>query len=151
MLVYGDSQKTYVLNIQVNDENFATQNIVTNELTSYTFSFDKAGSYKISMQIADLNIDEVFHIEVTSYTGILPVININRDDLKVYLTAKGRSNNAADKEKWPDLKNNLLYGTLSNFYYRNVNGWMTDEQGVNYLKVSQGAQVELNSFSPFND
>jgi hypothetical protein len=89
-------------------------------------------------------------LTVTKYTGILPVINIDRDDLKLYLTAKGRTNNAADKELWSDYKNPNLKGELSDFYYRMVNGWMVDENNTNYLKVSQGAKVNFNAYSPFD-
>jgi hypothetical protein len=74
---------------------------------------------------------------------------MDRDDLKVYLTAKGRTNNAADKEFWPDHKNSTMKGTLENFYYRTVNGWLKDDNKVDYLKVSQGAKVLFNAYSPF--
>jgi hypothetical protein len=66
-------------------------------------------------------------MDITEYTGVLPIINIDRDDLKVYLTARGRTNNAADRDKWPDYKTPTMQGTLSNFYYRSVNGWLEDE------------------------
>jgi hypothetical protein len=149
MLVYGDSQKTYIMDIYVNEEPYASQSISTSEIGEYVFNFDKSGSYKIEMKIADLNIDESFNINVEKYTGVLPVINIDRDDLQVYLTAKGRTNSSADKEFWPDYKNSTMKATLSNFYYRNVNGWMIDDNKVNYLKATQGAQVLFDSYSPY--
>jgi hypothetical protein len=81
----------------------------------------------------------------------LPFINIDDDALKVYLTAKGRTNNAADKEYWPDYKNSTMKGVLSNFYYRTINGWMIDENDIPFLRVSQGATVEFNEYSPYSE
>jgi hypothetical protein len=64
MLVYGDSQKSYILKLFVDNEEIASENIVSNILNTYPLSFDKAGTYKLSMQIADLNINETIDIEV---------------------------------------------------------------------------------------
>jgi hypothetical protein len=151
MLAYGNEQREYLMDILVNEDLLATQSVTTGEIEKYTFSFDRAGTYKVNLQVADLNIDEVFNLTIEKYTGTLPVINADRDDLKLYLTAKGRTNDAADKDYWPDYKDSTMRAKLSNFYYRSVNGWMTDEHGVNYLKLTQGASVELPNFTPFSN
>jgi hypothetical protein len=49
MLVYGDSQKSYTLKLFVNNEEIASENIISNILNTYPLSFDKAGTYKLSM------------------------------------------------------------------------------------------------------
>ena len=150
MLAYGSETKEYLMDILVNEELLTTQSVTTGTIESYTFSFDRAATYKINFQIEELNIDQTFNLVINKYSGTLPVINADRDDLQLYLTAKGRTNNAADKEYWPDYKNSALRANLNNFYYRNVNGWLTDENGVNYLKLTQGASVELLDFTPFD-
>lgn len=150
MLAYGNEQREYLMDILVDGELLTTQSVTTGEIERYTFAFDRAATYKVNLQIADLNIDETFNLVVTKYTGTLPVINADRDDLQLYLTAKGRTNDAADKEYWPDYKNSALRAKLNNFYYRSVNGWMVDESGTSYLKLTQGANVELLDFTPFD-
>ena len=150
LLTYGNESQTYNLDILVDEELLTTQVITTGTIDSYNFSFDRIGTYKITFQIAELNIDEDFSITVSKYTGVLPVINANDDSLKVYLTAKGRTNNNADKEYWPDYKTPTMRANLNDFYYRTINGWMIDEDNVNYLKVTQGASAELTDYTPFD-
>ena len=150
LLTYGNETQSYAMDIFVDNDLLSTQIITTDLISNYVFSFDKTGTYKITFQIADLNIEESFNLVITKYTGTLPVVDINDDSLQVYLTAKGRTNNNADKEYWPDYKNPTKKASLSDFYYRGINGWMIDEEGVNYLKLSQGANAELPYYTPFD-
>ena len=149
LLVFGDNVKQYAVDIIINDKVETTQMLTAGTISGYTLNFDKQGTYNLKLNIDELGISYTYTLNVTKYTGTLPVINIDRDDLKIYLTAKGRTNNAADKEFWPDYKNANLKGELTDFYYRSVNGWLTDENNVNYLKVSQGAKVVFDDYSPF--
>ena len=149
LLVFGDNVKQYAVDIIINDKVETTQILTAGTISGYTLNFDKQGTYNLKLNIDELGVSYTDTLNVTKYTGTLPVINIDRDDLKIYLTAKGRTNNAADKEFWPDYKNANLKGELTDFYYRSVNGWLIDENNVNYLKVSQGAKVVFDDYSPF--
>lgn len=153
MLSYGDEERTYDLAIYVNDEDqpLTTQTITTGRIESYTLSFDKAATYKINFIVESLGVDEEINLVVTEYTGILPVINLDRDDLKVYLTAKGRTNNNVNKTVWPDYKNSTMQGTLNKVYYGTINGWLKDSDGVDYLKLSQGATATFDAFDFYGD
>ena len=146
MLSYGNEVKSYDLSIYANEELLTTQSVSTGRIENYTLSFDKAETYKINFIIENLGVNEELSLTITEYTGILPVINIGRDDLKVYLTAKGRTNNNINKEVWPDYKNSMMQGYLDKMYYGNINGWLKDENGVDYLKLSQGATATFNAF-----
>lgn len=151
LLVFGDNIKSYPVVITSNGKLETTQILTAGTIGEYKLNFDIQGSYKVELSIADLSVSYSSNINVTKYTGTLPVVNIDRDDLEVYLTAKGRTNNSADKDFWPDYKNGNMKGELSDFYFRSINGWLTDENGINYLKASQGAKVEFNAYSPFEN
>lgn len=151
LLSYGNTTKAYAVDIIIDDEVITSQSIYAKEINSYTLSFETQGSYLLKLVINELGVTFEATLEVHKYTGELPIINIDRDDLKVYLTAKGRTNNAVDKDKWPDTKNPEIKAQLNDFYYRQVNGWMIDSDGVDYLKVTQGATVELPGYTPFDE
>lgn len=152
LLTYGNTTKAYSVDIIVDDEILTTQNIYAGEVNTYDLNFDTQGSRRLKLNIDELGISYITTLEIVKYTGDLPVINIDRNDLKIYLTAKGRTNNAADKEDWPDAKDPTIKAKLNNFYYRSVNGWLKDSEGTDCLKVSQGANVVLSKevFTPFD-
>lgn len=149
LLYFGNNTKTYSVDFILNDKIETTQMLTAGTISSYNLNFDNIGTYEFILSIDELGIDYRTSLTITKYTGVLPVINIDNDALKVYLTAKGRTNNAADKEFWPDYKTSTMKASLSNFYYRTVNGWMIDENGVPFLKVSQGASVVFDGYSPY--
>ncbi len=66
------------------------------------------------------------------------------ENLELWLTAGGRSNNEENPETWN-------YGTtqarLDGFNYR-TNGWVLDDHGVSVLRVAGGASVDI-PFRPF--
>ena len=151
LLAYGNTTKEYTVDILVNNELITSQSIYAKTINSYSLNFDIQGNYLLKLVINELGVVFETALEVHKYSGKLPVINVDRDDLKVYLTAKGRTNNTVDKNIWPDTKNSSIKATLNNFYYRTVNGWMVDNDGVDYLKVTQGANVQLLDFTPFEE
>ena len=151
LLANGEDSQSHTMDIYVDEELVGSQTIVSGQIQTYSFSFDIAKDYEVNLQINDLGISEFFTLTVKQYTGVLPVIKVDHDHLKMYLTAKGRSNTSADKEYWPEYRNSSMRGVLKDFYYRSINGWMVDENGVNYLKVSQGAKVEYNEYSPYSE
>lgn len=151
LVAYGNTSKQYAMEIKVDSKVETTQLITNNVVGIYNFTFDKQGAYTLEFAIKDLGITHTEIITVSKYTGVLPVIDTDRDDLKVYLTAKGKTNNATDKETWANYRNDTQVGELKDFYFRTINGWMKDEDDVDYLKLSQGAKFEFNAYSPFTD
>lgn len=151
LLAYGNSTKAYTVDIIIDNEVITSQSVYAGEVNSYTLSFETQGSYLLKLAINELGVTYEDTLEIVKYTGELPVINIDRDDLKVYLTAKGRTNNAIDRSVWPDTRDSTKKAILENFYFRSVNGWMVDDDGVDYLKVTQGGTVYLDSYTPYVD
>ena len=150
LLLYGNNTKNYSVDIIIDNKIETTQIVTAGVLNNYTLNFDRQGTHNLELQVKELGISYTEILTVSKYNGVLPVVNIDRDDLKLYLTAKGKTNNAADKNIWADYKDNNKRGLLTNFYYRNVNGWLTDVNKTAYLKVSQGAKLEFNDYSPYD-
>ena len=150
LLTHGAESQTYAMEILVDGTLITSQDLVVDQLGEYALSFDKGGTYIVVFKIPALNIEERIELNITKYTGTLPVINTNDDSLTLYLTPKGRTNSNTDKEYWPNFKNPNMKMVLHDFYYRNVNGWMTDENGISYLKLNQGARAELPNYTPFD-
>ena len=154
LLVYGDSVKNYNLTITLDDENITSENVISGNYGTYNLTVEQADIYRLKFIIEELSILLDYELEIVPYSGLLPVINVTRDDLMVYLSPKGRTNNAVDKEEWPGKskndKENNHRANLRNFHFRNVDGWLRDENNVDYLKVSQGSSVEFTDFSPFS-
>ena len=150
LLAYGASIKSYALELKLNDEIITTESVVSGVLNEYYLSIDSTGQFNLTFKIDALNINQTYVLNVEEYSGVLPVINTNDVTLMTYLSPKGKTNNSVDKESWANIKDNTQKGTLSNFYYRDINGWLKDDNGVDYLKVSQGASVVYNAQSPLD-
>jgi len=71
------------------------------------------------------------------------------DNLALYFTAEGKSNNAANRAEWQDLSGNNVEAEFVNFNWQS-NGWIKDDENNTALKVNHGAYVELK-YSPFSD
>ncbi len=66
------------------------------------------------------------------------------ENLELWLTANGRSNNEAQPETW---NFETINARLSGFNFK-TNGWVLDQKGVTVLRVSSGASVDI-PFQPF--
>ena len=153
LLVEQDTNSQYTLNIyldKVNDQSkpVSQEIIKAKVLDSYPLLFEEQGSYVLSLEIPELGIVYTKTLNITKYTGQLPVINTNRDDLEVYLNPRGKTNNSLDKSTWTSYVGNEQ-AVLNNFYYDTINGWFMDDEGAPYLKVSQGATVSMPNYRPF--
>lgn len=150
LLVYGDSIKSYNLNISLDNQLVTSESVTSGNLDSYELNIDKTGAYRLQIGIEELSIQQEYELIVNPYTGTLPVINMT-SNLKTYLTARGRTNNSVNKEYWPDAKDSSLQGKLTGFHFRTVDGWLKDENNIDYLKVSQGGSVLYDAYSPYSE
>lgn len=153
LLAEKDSNNVYTMNVyldKVNDQDkpLTQLQVSANKLSSYPLLFEEQGVYSLSLEIPTLGIVYTATLNITKYTGQLPVINTNRDDLEVYLNPRGKTNDTLDKAVWTSYTSEEQ-ATLNNFYYENINGWFTDENNAPYLKVSQGATVSMATYRPF--
>ena len=148
LLVSTESTKEYTLDIKLNGETKTQLAVAANQAGSYNLYFEDKNTYTLLCTIIELAISYDTQLIISAYTGNLPVINPNRDDLILYLSPRGKSNEAIDRDRWTEY-NNRYTAQLSGLHYGNVNGWLIDEQGVNYLKLSSGASLSLPDFKPF--
>lgn len=144
----------YTVKIFIDDKEDNILNINSNILQEYSLLFEKTGTYKLTFIIESLGIEYSTNLVVQRYTGVLPVINTNREDLDLYLNPRGKRNDALDKNEWKFIAANgeERKAILENFYYGNINGWQIDEEeGIPCLKLSQGAKLTIPGYYPLRN
>ncbi len=148
LLVTGGSAKEYTMELRINGNLETTLKITAHTPLDYNLLFEEKGVYSLTLTVVELNVSYSTILNIVEYTGKLPVIDVNRDDLELYLNPKGKSNNSITRNVWEN-HNGKFSATLNDFYYGDINGWFTDENGVSYLKLSQGATLTLPEYKPF--
>jgi hypothetical protein len=148
LLISNEAGKTYTLDVKLDGKSKTQLSIVTNQSGTYNLYFEDRNTYTLSCSILELAITYTTLITIVPYTGNLPVINPNRDDLILYLNPRGKSNDSTDRDRWVEY-NNRYTAQLSNFHYGTANGWLMDQNGVSYLKLSSGASLAMPEFKPF--
>ena len=104
--------------------------------------------FKIVYEYTDINSGELTHIDKTHMINVTESeidVEAVTNDLELYLTSSGRSNNEANPARWN-------YGKI-NTSFENVNwvstGWLPDENGDTVLRLNGDAKATIN-FMPFN-
>lgn len=84
--------------------------------------------------------------EVTIYCEYSGIFDETKDDALLLLNANGRSNNTSLERRlqwsYTNDKDQKISANLIDFNWKN-NGWCTDEEGRNCLRISNGAKVEI--------
>ena len=148
LLVTGGSSKEYSVEVKIDGKLETTLKITAHTPLTYNLMFENKGTYSLVLTVVELNMSYSELLTITEYTGKLPVIDTNRDDLELYLNPRGKSNDSTDRNVWNNFNGNFS-ASLQDFYYGTINGWFTDETGTPYLKFSQGAKLELPDYKPF--
>lgn len=148
LLVTGGSSKEYTVEVKIDGKLETTLKITAHTPLNYNLMFEKKGTYSVTYTVVELNMTYSALLSITEYTGKLPVIDTNRDDLELYLNPRGKSNDSVDRNVWNNF-NGKFAANLRDFYYGGINGWFTDEVGAPYLKFSQGAKLDLLDYRPF--
>lgn len=121
---------------------------------NFTLYFDEAGIYNLDL-FASSGISYSTKLNITEYTGNLPIIDPNDASLMLYLTPRGHSNDSINRETWTDSSvkgaaaHNAGNAVLKNCYFNEASGWLTDNDDVPYLKLASGASLELSDFNFF--
>lgn len=104
--------------------------------------------FKIVYEYTDINSGELVQIDKTHMINVTESeidVEAVTNDLEVYLTSSGRSNNEANPAQWS-------YGNVST-NFENVNwvstGWLPDDNGDTVLRLNGDAKATIN-FMPFN-
>ena len=147
LLLADESNKKYTLDLKLNGKTETELNIYTNVRGVYNLYFERIGTYSFVADVLELGeVSYNSFLNIEEYTGILPVIDTTRADLMLYLNPRGKSNSAVDKDKWVW---NEYEGQLSGLRYSTTNGWLMEEDGTSYLKLTSGASLSVNNFRPF--
>ena len=119
---------------------------LTQDRTKQTWSYrvETAGSVTLTISCtgADTStgtpLTAVVTLDLTATETALDV-QAETNDLSLYLTSYGRSNNEANPAEW---KYGGVSATLTGFNFTS-DGWMEDEQGITALRVGGDARVEI--------
>ena len=149
MIASSEENKNYTVDISVDGVNKALLSVTTNQLNTYTLYFENKGNYTLSTTVIEMSaLAQTFPIQVIEYSGNLPVINPSDSSLMLYLSPKGRSNDAIDRDKWNDY-NNRYTANLNDVYYSDNSGWLEDNDGTAYLQLTSGGTLTIPNFYPF--
>ena len=133
------------------DGDITYQEVEFNKIYNFNVYFETTGYHSIFVRDEYNNTQSFTDIYVSQYDGSIQVINNDDALLMLNLTARGRNNNeiAEDRIVWADKKRTGV-AALSDFVWGNVNGWLTDDENVNMLRLSSGANMIVNGYEPFN-
>lgn len=133
--VYDPATLTAEVKIYANDVLVSTQTVDRTE-HSYTYRANNAGALTIRFESG--NATKSINIVVTESEID---VEAETEDLVLYLSSQGRSNNEEHPEVWQDTKNNIQ-ASLTGFNFAS-DGWQADADGITCLRVSGTARVTV--------
>ena len=148
MLVSSEANKTYTLQVKVDEDELTTLNIVSNTLSNYPLYFETKGSYNLRLTVLELNLTYSTILSISEYTGNLPVIDPNKNDLMLYMNPRGQTNDSVNRDIWQDY-NGRYNAYITDLHYSSASGWLTDKDGTPYLQLTSGGKLEIPDFKPF--
>ena len=129
--VYSPLSANVEVKLYVNGSLISTQTVNRDE-QSYSYRAEEIGN--IIFRIEANNTTKDIEFEVTSGDiDIKPETN----DLVLYLTAQGRSNNENTRDVW---KYEDTQATFSNFTWR-LDGWQLDDDNISVMRVQDDARI----------
>ena len=149
MVASSEENKRYSIKIDIDAKPLPLLEVTTNTLTDYSLYFEEKGTYTITISVVEKSeLSKSFQIQVKEYTGSLPYINPSDPNLILYMTPKGRTNDALDRNQWNEY-NNRHIGQLTNMYYSKNSGWLEEPDGTSYLQLTSGGKLTIPTFFPF--
>jgi hypothetical protein len=114
---------------------------VDRTMQSWSYRFDKSGSHTLKIKCG--TVEKVFDLTVARSDV---TIEAETNDLELYLTSYGRSNNESTKNVW---EFGSISAVMSNFNFVS-DGWVLDDDGNTVLRVSGDARITI-PFKMFKD
>ena len=131
--VFDPASATSEVRIYANDILISTQT-VDNHQQSYTYMANSAGTTVIRIESGGVTKRLQFTVRAAEMN-----VQAETENLVMHLTAQGRSNNEATRAQW--ISGNIS-ASLSGFTWR-LDGWQTDEDNINVLRISDDARVTI--------
>lgn len=153
-VIMSEDSDEQSVSMSVNNVLYDTIKIAPKTQGEFSYYFETANDYTISFETSS-GLSKSFTITVEPYESELPIIDPSDNNLLLYLTPRGHSNDSINRDIWTDSSltgaaaHNQGTGNLSGFYYGNANGWLKDEDDTPCLKLTSGATFELPDFMPF--
>ena len=138
--VYDPNSYTSVVDIYEGSTLLISQTVDRSQ-HSYTYRFDRPGTVTIKFVSGETTKNVVFNVSSLDI-DVDPIT----EDLVLYLTAKNRSNGETNRDIW-------AYGNIraefSGFTWM-LDGWQTDNDGINVLRLLDDARVTI-PYKPFEN
>lgn len=131
--VYTPTSDTTAVTLYINNVEVSSQTVDRTE-QSFTFRANDAGALAFKIQAGTQS-------KTINLTVVESDVNIEAEteDLALYLSAQGRSNNESTKDVW---SYNDISAVFSGFTWR-LDGWQTDEDGINVLRLNDTARLTI--------
>lgn len=142
--VYDPASLTAAVSLHSSETGIATPLTVDRTKQTWSYRVETAGSVTLTISCtgadtsSGTSLTAVVTIDLTASETALDV-KAETNDLSLYLTSYGRSNNEANPREW---KYGGVSATLTGFNFTS-DGWMEDEQGITALRVGGDARVEI--------
>lgn len=137
-MVYTPNSLTSEITISINGSVVSTQTVDRTE-QSYPYKANQDGT--LDFTIASGGVTKTITLTITESEID---VKAETEDLALYLTSQGRSNNEEHPEIWNDTDRSIS-ATLTGFNWAS-DGWQIDEDGITCLRVAGEARVAI----PFN-
>ena len=131
--VYNPAGLTAEITLKANNATVAT---LTVDRTQHVWTYRAVEMGELTLAIQCGNVTKTFIIDITESDMSAKA---ETEDLSLYLTSLGRSNNEADPSIW---EYNGIAATLSNFNYVS-DGWVLDDENNTVLRVTGNARVQI--------
>lgn len=136
--VYDPSSLTAPVTITTNGTQAAS---LTVDRTQQVFTYRADDTGDLTIVIASGNVSKTITLTVTESDIQLEA---ETDQLKLYLTSSGRSNNEDKPATW---KSGSVSASLTEFNFTS-DGWVNDDDGITVLRVAGDARVTI-PYQPF--
>ena len=131
--VYTPTSDTTDVELYLNNDLVSTQTVNRNE-QSFTFRANDSGSNTFNIVAGTQTKSITFRVIESDVR-----IEAETEDLALYLSAQGRSNNEETRDVW---SYNDISATFTNFTWR-LDGWQTDDDGINVLRLNDRARLTI--------
>lgn len=144
--VYNPVSLTNAIKISIDNVVVSEQTVDRTEQT-YTYRPSEVGTHTIVIAaLIDSDLDtwvtKTFTLTVTQSTID---VEAETEDLKLFLTSYGRSNNESNPGTWvytDETSGDTIAATFSNFNFTS-DGWLKDDDGITVLRVAGDARVTI--------
>lgn len=136
--VYNPASLTAEVELWASDGEISTRTVNRTQQV-WTHRADKAGDLFMMISCGDVVLPLYLNVSETNMN-----VEAETNDLALYLSSYGRSNNEANPGTWTS---GSITSTFTGFNFTS-DGWQNDEQGVTVLRLSGDARLSVG-YKPF--